>query len=179
MATRTARIKAHTRTSKNGKTHKVRAHGRTVSMAELWASFRNNATVKKITWSSAGTAGFIGVAYVLSTAMNVMAAAIWAILLGCMAVVAMLLMTKQQRRAKRRKFRAAAALSVERRLKLWTHHRMVQFKKPAVKKAPASKPRPSRKSPSSAEGVTHKTGRPSTYQRSVLPNASLRENAKA
>lgn len=146
MSTRTARIKAHTRVSKHGKVHKVRAHGRSVTIREWLAAGFTSAKGKQLTWGTAGAMGLTGAAYMFSTAMSVAAALIWAILLGCMAVITMLLMTKQQRRAKRKAFRQSAALSMERRMKLWTHHRMVQFKKPVsrpkTKTPPSSNQRP-------------------------------------
>jgi hypothetical protein len=161
MATRTASIKAHTRTSKNGKTHKVKAHGRQVSFKDMVKEWFQNGSLKKAATAGSGSMAFAGILYVLSTAMSVVAALIWAILLGCMAVIAMLLMTKGQRRAKRRKIRQAAALSVERRLKLWTHHKVSSFKKPSdfmKKKAapkPASRPRKTATNDRPKTGATH------------------------
>lgn len=165
MATRTARIKAHTRTSKNGVKHKVKAHGRQVTFKDMLAGLFNNASLKKGTAAVSGSVAFTGLLYVLSTAMSVVAALIWAILLGCMAVIGILLMTKSQRRAKRKKVREAAALTIERRLKLWSHHTAVKFKKPSdfmkKKEAPKPAPKPARKKPASNDrpktSTTHKT----------------------
>jgi len=157
MATRTARIKSHTRTSKNGKVHKVKAHGRAVSMSEMLQSVMRNPSLKKVKWAAIGSVGLTGAVYVLSTAMSVAASLVWAILLGCMAVMAMLLMTKGQRKAKRKKFREAAALSVERRLKLWTHHQVVKYRKPVPAAKAKPKPKGAPRPQSASEGVTHTT----------------------
>ena len=128
MATRTARVKQHTRTSKNGKVHKVRQHGRQVSMADMLKNAFVNPSTKKIAWGAVGTTSFTGLIWGLSTAMSAMAAVIWAIILACMAIVFMLLATKQQRREKAKAFRKSAALKVERRMKLWAHHNVTDRK---------------------------------------------------
>ena len=129
MPVRNARVKSHVRTSKSGKIHRVRAHQRAISMGEMLRSSLSNRSVKKITWGSVGAGALTGLFYMLSSVMTAVSALIWAILLACMALVGMLLMTKRQRRAKRRQFRESAALSVERRLRLWTHHKVMRFRR--------------------------------------------------
>lgn len=89
----TQHVKSHTRTSKNGKTHRVRAHHRSVTFREyLRDAFDRTAsshTRKNAAYGAVGVAAACTTVFVLQTFMTLTASILTAIALMCISLISL------------------------------------------------------------------------------------------
>lgn len=141
MTTGNAKVKQHTRTSKDGKMHTVKQHTRNYEMGSMMKETFKGASPKKAAAAGAAVTVWSALVYGLSTMMSIGASAIWALMIMCFAILTWIVMTKADRRRTRRELRHKAATSLKHRLRLMTHKTVRMPKKKTPLRAKKNEPK--------------------------------------
>lgn len=137
MPSRKGHIRGHSRISKNGKTHNVKAHSREITWKDLVADAVNHGRGKgkKIGSAAVGSAAVAAISYTLYGVLSLSAAIMCAIGLVSMATIGMMVGNRKRRRKSWLKRHFGGALSPKRRAKLWwTQARVVKWKRLRTRK---------------------------------------------
>lgn len=123
MSTHAARIRTHTRVSKNGKRHQVRAHTRQVTFTEMLRNAAGNMKgAKPVGVAAMATAAGAAITYTLYGLISLTAAIMLAIALISTAFITWAIGANTKKRKQRRSWwqrNMSGALSPKRRIKHW------------------------------------------------------------
>lgn len=129
-------VRGHTRVSKNGKAHHVKAHGRQITWKDLVADAisQGRGKGKKISYAAVGGAAVTAISYTLYGVLSLSAAIMCAIGLVSMSAIGLMVGKRKRRRKSWMRRHFGGVLSPKRRFKLWWKTaRVVRWKRPRAK----------------------------------------------